>query len=251
MSRIKDENYFQVSGWMINHLQLKGNELMVFAIIYGFTQAENQQYTGSRKYIADFIGCSVGTVDNCLSGLVKKGLLEKSESITNGVKFCAYSVNCATATKIVPPPTKNCATPTTTKIVHNNKQTNVCEDYLNNNINNNPAPADAYTEDEKKKMQETAAVVKKEYPRCNYPIPTARATLAAVKRIAKEREIDIIAACEYLQQRVRLYAECKYGEDRQYLPEAHNWLDDGGYDADEKNWSRGTGNEQPYKPKNF
>lgn len=132
MSKIKDENYFQVSGWMINRLQLKGNELMVYAIIYGFTQAENQQYTGSRKYLADFIGCSVGTVDNCLASLVDKGLLEKSETITNSIKFCAYRAIYDTTTNFVAPRHKNCSTPPTTNFVPNNKESNI-DSYKNNN----------------------------------------------------------------------------------------------------------------------
>lgn len=134
MSKIKDENYFQVSGWMINRLQLKGNELMVYAIIYGFTQAENNQYTGSRKYLADFAGCSVGTVDNCLASLVDKGLLEKQESITNGVKFCSYRAVCNTTTNFIAPHPKNCSTPPTTNFVPNNKENDI------DNYNNNKPP---------------------------------------------------------------------------------------------------------------
>lgn len=103
MSRIKDENYFQVSGWMLNRLQLKGSELYVYAIIYGFTQDGESWFTGSRQYIADFIGCSSKrTVDNCLENLVNKGLLEKRELTQNGVKFCHYKANCTSGAKIAP-----------------------------------------------------------------------------------------------------------------------------------------------------
>ena len=31
-------NYYSVQGWMVKDLNLKGNELAVFAIIYGFSQ---------------------------------------------------------------------------------------------------------------------------------------------------------------------------------------------------------------------
>ena len=34
--RIRDENFYTVLGWMLNVLGLKGNELIVFAIIYSF-----------------------------------------------------------------------------------------------------------------------------------------------------------------------------------------------------------------------
>ena len=36
MSEIKDENFIMIQGWMVNMLNLKGNELLVYAIIYGF-----------------------------------------------------------------------------------------------------------------------------------------------------------------------------------------------------------------------
>ena len=38
MGKVKDDNYYITYGWMINQLQLKGNELQIFAIIYGFSQ---------------------------------------------------------------------------------------------------------------------------------------------------------------------------------------------------------------------
>ena len=35
---MKDENYIVLQGWMINKLNLKGNELTVYALIYGYSQ---------------------------------------------------------------------------------------------------------------------------------------------------------------------------------------------------------------------
>lgn len=37
-SVIRDSNYVVIQGWMITRLGLKGNELMIYAVIYGFTQ---------------------------------------------------------------------------------------------------------------------------------------------------------------------------------------------------------------------
>nr|DAI57620.1 MAG TPA: hypothetical protein [Caudoviricetes sp.] len=34
MSEIKDENFTTIQGWMLNRLNLKGNELIIYAIIY-------------------------------------------------------------------------------------------------------------------------------------------------------------------------------------------------------------------------
>ena len=72
MSKVKDENYFQISGWMLNRLQLKGICLEVYAIIYGFSQDGESEYTGSISYLCDFTGTSRPTVINALKNLVAK-----------------------------------------------------------------------------------------------------------------------------------------------------------------------------------
>ena len=90
MSKVKNENYISIQGWMVNELNLKGNELLVYAIIYGFSQEENQKFAGSIQYLANWIGSSKQTVFNCLKSLIEKELIEKKETFINGVKFCEY-----------------------------------------------------------------------------------------------------------------------------------------------------------------
>ena len=87
---INDKNYFLVSGWMINRLHLRGNELCVYAIIYGFTQDGESWFEGSRQYLAEFTGASKSAIDNVLVRLVEKGLVEKKEVFVNRVKFNHY-----------------------------------------------------------------------------------------------------------------------------------------------------------------
>ena len=48
---MKDENYILIPGWAINQLQLKGNNLMVYSIIYGFSQDGETEFTGSLQYL--------------------------------------------------------------------------------------------------------------------------------------------------------------------------------------------------------
>lgn len=95
MSQISDGNYYVVSGWMINKLNLSNTELMVFAIIYGFCQHDkfNGSYHGSLQYLADFTGTTKQTIIKVLKSLAKKDYIEKSESYQNNVKFCAYKIN--------------------------------------------------------------------------------------------------------------------------------------------------------------
>ena len=92
MSEIKDENFIAIQGWMLNRLSLKGNELIIYAIIYGFSQDGESRYTGSRRYLADWCGCSVRTVGNALASLADKGLITKHDKTVNGVHLCDYSI---------------------------------------------------------------------------------------------------------------------------------------------------------------
>ena len=96
-SRVNPQNFYVVQGWMVSDLGLKGNELAVYAIIYGFSQAEQQYYTGSAQYLADWIQSSKRTVLAALKSLTEKGCIEKQERIENGVKFVTTGV------KITPP----------------------------------------------------------------------------------------------------------------------------------------------------
>lgn len=90
MSKVKNENYVLVQGWMINELNLKGNSLLIYAIIYGFSQEESHRFTGSLQYLADWTSSTKQGVTKCLKFLVEHGYISKEEKIVNGVKFCEY-----------------------------------------------------------------------------------------------------------------------------------------------------------------
>ena len=88
---IKKESFFTIQAFMVNDLKLKSNELLIYAIIFGFSQIENQYFTGSLNYLAEWTGLSSKTtVKTILNGLLAKGLLEKEDSYKNGVKYCKY-----------------------------------------------------------------------------------------------------------------------------------------------------------------
>ena len=88
---MKDSNYFVVCGWMVNRLKLKGNELMLFAIVYGFSQEDGTWYTGTQRYLSEMIGgADLKTVRAALSSLEKKGYIQRKDEERNGVRFCLY-----------------------------------------------------------------------------------------------------------------------------------------------------------------
>ncbi len=69
--QINDENYIKIQGWMVSKLNLKGNELYIFAIIYYFCQHDNR-FTGGNSYLAKWTN---STEQGCIKNL--KSLLDK------------------------------------------------------------------------------------------------------------------------------------------------------------------------------
>ena len=92
MSKITDKNYIVIQSFMVSDLGLKGNELLIYAIIFGFSQTTGQAFHGSLTYLESWTNSTRPTVVACLKSLVKKGLLEKEEQTINGVKRCSYYV---------------------------------------------------------------------------------------------------------------------------------------------------------------
>ena len=92
ISKVNERNYIVIQGWMLTALHLKGNELLIYACIYGFSQAEGQVFSGSLQYLADWTNSTKKGVAKALKSLVEKGYLEKTDKVINGVKFCEYRV---------------------------------------------------------------------------------------------------------------------------------------------------------------
>ena len=86
---MRNENYITIQGWMVNELNLTGNDLICYALIYGFTQNGNY-WDKSSSYIGAWLGISKRSVIEILKRLVENGHLDKKEYEVNGVKFCQY-----------------------------------------------------------------------------------------------------------------------------------------------------------------
>jgi len=88
---IKNENYIQISGWMINELNLKGNELLIYALIHGFCQDGKSFFQGSLSYIAEWTNSTKQGVIKCLKSLIDRGLVQKVLVKTEGgLQLCRY-----------------------------------------------------------------------------------------------------------------------------------------------------------------
>ena len=104
MGRIKDNNYYQISGWMVTQLGLNGRELHVYAIIYGFTQDGETEFNGSLKYIMEWLGTSsFATVLRALNSLQEKGLITKRQVDNKGATSNFYRA-------VLPVPIKKAST---------------------------------------------------------------------------------------------------------------------------------------------
>ena len=77
----KDDTYYTVFGWMINRLGLSGNELIVYANIYSFSQDGKSCYYGGIDYLAKASNSSKNTVLRVLTSLVKTGKIIKQAKV--------------------------------------------------------------------------------------------------------------------------------------------------------------------------
>ncbi len=97
--KMNDNNFLTIQAFMINDLKLKSNELLIYAIIYGFSQDGISRFTGSLQYLANWTNSTKNGVQKNLKSLLEKGFIEKFEIIKNGIRFCEYS--CTPYNKVV------------------------------------------------------------------------------------------------------------------------------------------------------
>ena len=106
MGLVNNENYINIQGWMINELDLSGNTLLVYAIIYGYSQDGKSTFRGSLQYLADWCNATKQGIQKNLKELLDRGLIQKFEYIENNQKFCEYS--CIPCNKVVYPMQQSC-----------------------------------------------------------------------------------------------------------------------------------------------
>lgn len=135
---IKDENYIVIRARMRTELDLRGNELLLFALIESFCR-DGGSYTGSLGYLEEWTGASKKTISRTLSGLCEKGLLEKNERNEGGKKVCVYRTKsfgaadkmAIAADKSSPRERKKCPSDVD-KCSLNNKRDNIVRKNTNN-----------------------------------------------------------------------------------------------------------------------
>lgn len=91
-SKAQKDAFYTVYGWMIDRLGLKGNELMTYAIIYGYSHHGQGYFYGGIAYIQKMCGnVTKQTVITTLHELCKKNLIIAGRESPGEIK--EYRVN--------------------------------------------------------------------------------------------------------------------------------------------------------------
>lgn len=136
---MENKNFLNIQGWMVKELKLSGNELLCYALIYGFSQDGQSVFSGSSKYIQEWLNISMPTIFATLKKLCERGLIEKIEKVVNGCRLCDY--------KIILDPLKKFNGGTKETLVGGTKETLVHNNIVDNTNDNKKINKKEYSED--------------------------------------------------------------------------------------------------------
>lgn len=85
-------NLFVIHKWMVSHLHLNGNRLILYAVIYQATY-DGRWFEGGLKDFQKLMNVSQPTVIEGLRYLLNNRLIQKREIIINKVRYCHYRIN--------------------------------------------------------------------------------------------------------------------------------------------------------------
>ncbi len=128
---MKNTQYINIQGWMINELKLKGNDLLVFAIIYGFSQDGESKFNGSLTYLKEATNSSRATMMRTLKTLESKMMITKVNVETKHMQTNTYTAETELVSKLTEGGIKM-TPPTGIKMTPNNTTTNTIEDRMAN-----------------------------------------------------------------------------------------------------------------------
>ena len=129
---MENTDFLNIQGWMINELNLKGNELIIYALIYGFTKDGVSEFRGSRQYMADWTNSSVRSVQNVVNSLVNKGMIEKNNHIN---KYGSLETSGYKAINVPKLSSEKSSSPLEKKVHEGSEKSS--HNNIDNNISNN------------------------------------------------------------------------------------------------------------------
>ena len=117
--------YYVITQEMRDNLALAGNDLLVFAILHGYSQKEEGCYFGSAASLGERCGIRRETTVRILKKLTEAGYIKKGEIFRNGVRYCTYTT-CDNLLRGVSNCDGGCI-----KMQHNNKGDNESDGFIN------------------------------------------------------------------------------------------------------------------------
>lgn len=90
---MKKNDYILIQAQMISDLHLKGNELLVFALIHGYTKGGSNTCRASLNYIANWIQTGKSAVIKAINNLEAAGYVNRHEYLDGNVKCVEYTTN--------------------------------------------------------------------------------------------------------------------------------------------------------------
>ena len=90
---MKKNDYILVQAQMISDLHLKGNELLIFALIHGYTKDGRNRCRASLKYISGWVDTSKSATIKAINRLEEAGYVERHTYMEGNVQCVEYSTN--------------------------------------------------------------------------------------------------------------------------------------------------------------
>lgn len=88
--------YIIVPAFLRTEFELKGNELLIAALIYGYSQDGRGTYFGGVEYLCEWTGADRTTVMRALQSLTARGILRKTSVLLKGsCSKCSYEFTAA------------------------------------------------------------------------------------------------------------------------------------------------------------
>lgn len=207
--------YYQVAGWMINDLHLKGNELKCYAVIYSLSQLGQGLYNAGLDFLAKFMQVSQPTASCAIDGLLKKGLIDKAPVITEKGRKVLYFCTDGDNKKFIDGDNKNLIDGVNKKFMVPNKY----------NIIDNKNKGKSISNDIQKVEDELFTIFWDKY---GYKKGKENAKKAWRKLNDKEKDLAIKAIDEYKE-------DCRRNQRQMKHPTTYinqkTWEDDFSYDG--------------------
>lgn len=102
---MENNRFIVVMGWMMTSLGLSGNDLLCYALIYGYSQDRQGAYFGSLSHTAEALNISRRAVVDVLERLVTRGAIRRKYVVMDGVQRCMYTA--VVPDEATPPPQKS------------------------------------------------------------------------------------------------------------------------------------------------